>query len=266
MKNFEIAKSVFKDSIDTSFYFDSTSAELIRKTLIESLKEKKHDVLFLLGEPGVGKTHTLLMIHHSAFFASESIFIDNPCFEWKELFLKLYELKGLPFDETETQAVHEAFLYELYAKSKCTIFIDEAQLLNERQYDVIARLLHLKAFQCVFALHKEDEKKVLLQPLWKSFVTKSLVYGALHEKELHRYLQAQLMAHSQGEIALMFSVRDTKKIARYAKGNFRTVKKFFYALFKLLDFAQKNEKPNYTTINRCVLTMTALDIGLIRDT
>ncbi|ACZ12431.1 ATP-binding protein [Sulfurospirillum deleyianum] len=265
MKNFEIAKSVFKDSIDTSFYFDSTSAELVRKTLIETLKEKKHDVLFLLGEPGVGKTHTLLMLHHSPLFVLESVFMDNPCFEWHELFLKLYTLKGLPFDETEAQEVHEVFLYELYAEEKCTIFIDEAQLLSERQYEILARLVRLKSFQCVFALHKEDEKKVLSQPLLKPFVAKSIVYGMLHERELYRYLQAQLMAHSQGEIALMFSIRDAKKIARYAKGNFRTIKKFFYALFKLLDFAQKNDKSKYTTINRCVLTMTALDIGIIRD-
>lgn len=41
MKDFEIAKTLFKDSIDTSFYFDSVSAEVARKKLTDILNAKK---------------------------------------------------------------------------------------------------------------------------------------------------------------------------------------------------------------------------------
>jgi len=54
-------------------------------------------------------------------------------------------------------------------------------------------------------------------------------------------------------------------IARYAKGNFRTIKKFLYTLMKLLDYAQKKNLSKYRTLNSCLLTMAALDIGLIND-
>ena len=265
MKDFEIAKTLFKDSIDTSFYFDSVSAEAARKKLTDILNAKKNSLVFVLGDPGVGKTHMLTMLHHSPLFSSHSIFMQHPCFEWQELFLKLYSLKGLPFDETENEDIHCELLGELYSDETCIVFVDEAQLLCEKQFEMIAKLCSLHSFQCVLALHKDDVKKVANHSSFKNLSQETIFYGTLNEQELHRYLQAQLMAHSQGEIALMFSARNTKKIARYAKGNFRTVKKFFYSLFKLLDYAQKNNLTKQTTLSNCLLVMTALDIGLIRD-
>jgi len=63
----------------------------------------------------------------------------------------------------------------------------------------------------------------------------------------------------------MFSSGDAKAVGRYAKGNFRTIKKFLYTLMKLLAYAKKHGLNKYQKINGCLLTMAALDIGLIND-
>ena len=147
----------------------------------------------------------------------------------------------------------------------CTIFLDEAQLLSEAQLELIRVLSDTKLFQFILAMHT-DEGKALLSK--KQFETRSKIvieYGNMEDREVLRYIQTHLLAHSLGDIALLFSSNHAKIIGRYAQGNFRVIKKFLYTLMKLLDFAQKNGLSRYAKINTCLLDMTALDCGLLHD-
>ncbi|AFL68766.1 ATP-binding protein [Sulfurospirillum barnesii] len=265
MKNFGIAKTLFRDSVTTSFYFDSMSAELARKKVIDTLDANHHSLLFLIGDAGVGKTHMLHVLHRSSSFFPHSILMPHAYFEWQELFLRLYTQKGVLFDETLTQALHVKQLTEIYQESLCTIFIDEAHLLGKKQCELLATLCHNKVFRCVLSVPCEAKQKMLEHPSFTSCSKASIVCGLLAKHELHRYLQSYLMVHSQGEIALMFSAHDAKKIARYAKGNFRTIRHFLYTLFHLLEFSQNQYLLEYTTLSNRLLMMTALEIGLICD-
>jgi type II secretory pathway predicted ATPase ExeA len=265
MKKYEAAKELFKDAIDPSFYFDSISAEIARKNLQEAIGDETLPLIFIVGDPGVGKSHMMRLMHHATAVRSLTVFIDHPFFDPNDLFKLLYDARGIVFIKTKTQGEILEELFEAYVGMKCTIFIDEAQLLNDAQFELIRILGDLKLFQFVLAMHK-DEGRLLLQK--KQFKTRTklvIEYGNIEENEVLRYVQSLLMGQAFGDIALMFSRSEAKAIARYTRGNFRTIKKFLYTLMKLLAYAQRNNLSKYRKINSCLLAMTALDIGLIHD-
>ncbi len=265
MREFEAAKELFKDAIDPSFYFDSISAEIARKKLQEGIGDESVPLIFIVGDPGVGKSHMMRFMHHATAVRSLTVFIDHPFFEPKDLFKQLYEVRGMEFSPHKTQGEMLEELFEAFVGLRCTIFIDEAQLLNDDQFELIRILGDYKLFQFVLAMHKDEGVRLLRK---KQFQTRSkwvIEYGNLDEHEVLRYIQALLMSHSYGDIACMFSKSEAKIITRYTHGNFRTIKKFCYTLMKLFAYAHKNNLAKYRKMSRCLLTMSALDIGLIHD-
>lgn len=144
-------------------------------------------------------------------------------------------------------------------------FIDEAQLLNEEQFELIRILSDTKVFQFVLSMHKEEGKIILEKKHFKSRTKVIIEYGSLEPNEILRYIQSLLIEHAHGEIAALFTQSHAKEIAIFTKGNFRTIKKFLYVLMKLLGYAKKNGLQKYQAVNSCLLTMAALDLGLIHD-
>jgi len=246
MKDFEAAKEFFKDTVDPSFYFDSISAEIARNKLKDAIGDPSIPLIFIVGDPGVGKSHIMRVMHYSASVNATSVLIEHPFFDPRDLFKELYEARGMPFD-------------------KCTIFIDEAQLLNDEQFEFLRILSDTKLFQFVLAMHKDEGMALLAKKQFKTRSKLVIEYGNLEENEILRYIHTLFMGHTHGEIALMFSKNEARVIARYAKGNFRMIKKFLYTLMKLLDYAQKKGLSKYRKLNSCLLSMAALDIGLIHD-
>lgn len=265
MKNFEIAKDIFKDYVDPSFYFDSISSEIARLKLQEAIVEQSVSLIFLIGEPGVGKTHILRLMHGISSQVSSSILLEQPFFDFLDLYKALYHLQKREFPRGETLLTYQEELIEMYAGQPCTIFLDEAHLLSFKHLEFIRVLSDTKIFQFILAMHTEDAKALLSK---KQFETRSKIvieYGNLEESEVLRYIQTVLMNKSLGNIAFLFSKTHSQFITRHTNGNFRVIKKFLYTLMKFLDFAQKNNIKKYSTLNRCLLTMVALDIGLIDD-
>jgi len=265
MKDFEAAKEFFKDTVDPSFYFDSISSEIARNNLKEAIGDASIPLIFILGEPGVGKSHMMKVMHHSAILDSSTLLIEHPFFDSHDLVKILYEARGLFCDKSKSLGEFMEELLEIYAGSFCTVLIDEAQLLSHDQVEFIRILSDTKLFQFVLAMHKEEGLALLEKKQFKTRSKLVIEYGNLEENEILRYIQTLCMGHLHGEIALMFSKNDARVIARYAKGNFRMIKKFLYTLMKLLDYAQKKGLSKYRKLNSCLLTMAALDLGLIDD-
>lgn len=265
MKDFEAAKSLFKDSVDPSFYFDSISSEIARKKLQEALTQHTASLIFILGDPGVGKSHMLRLMHSMSQQSHISLLLEQPFFDLRDLYKILYEARGMVFDKKKTFLTYQEELFEAYVGVPCTVFLDEAQLFNDAQFELIRVLSDTKLFQFILAMHT-DEGNALLRK--KQFATRSKIiieYGNLEDREVLRYIQTILLGHTLGDIALLFSTNHAKVIGRYAQGNFRVIKKFLYTLMKLLNFAQKNGLSRYYKINTCLLNMAALDIGLLDD-
>lgn len=265
MRDYEAAKELFKDTINPLFYFDSVSAEIAKNKIEDAIYERNAPLIFVIGDPGVGKSYILQVINHKISQNQLTVFIDHPFFDKRDLLKMLYDAKGLEFNkEINFNSLKDELLKE-YAGTNHTIFIDEAQLLNEEQFELIRILSDTKVFQFVLSMHKEEGALILQKKHFKSRTKIVIEYGNLEESEILRYVQSILITHGHTEIATLFTKSEVKIIGRYARGNFRTIKKFFYTLMKLLAYAKKNGLSKYQKINKCLLMMAALDIGLIND-
>ncbi len=265
MRDYEKAKEIFKDVIDVKFYFDSVSAEISKNRLENAIQERNAPLIFLIGDPGVGKSYILKLISSKLEKDSLSIFIDHPFFDKRDLLKILYEAKNLKFDKDINFNSLKEELLEKYRDDKHTIFIDEAQLLNEEQFELIRILGDTKIFQFVLSMHQEEGRVILEKKHFKSRTKVVVEYGRLHDSEVFRYIQSALLGENHYDIAQMFSSKHVKKITKYCHGNFRTVKKYIFTLLTLLDYAKKNGLRKYSKINDCLLTMSALEIGAISD-
>jgi len=265
MRDFDTAKELFKDTIDPFFYFDSVSAEIAKNKIEDAIHERNAPLIFVIGDPGVGKSYILRLINHKVSQTQLTVFIDHPFFDKRDLLKMLYDAKGLSFQKEINFNTLKDELLKVYAGTNHTIFIDEAQLLNEEQFELIRILSDTKVFQFVLSMHKEEGALILQKKHFKSRTKIVIDYGNLETNEILRYVQSLLISNAHTEIATMFSKNDAKVIGRYAQGNFRTIKKFFYTLMKLLAYAKKHGLSRHQKINDCLLTMAALDIGLIND-
>lgn len=265
MRDFKDAKKLFVDVIDTKYYFDSASAEVSRHKIESAINERYAPLVFLIGDPGVGKSYILRLISDKLEKQKLSIFIDHPFFDKRDLLEILYEAIGLEFDKTINFNVLKEKLLKEYRDDKHTIFIDEAQLLNEEQFELIRILGDTKIFQFVLSMHKEEGRVILEKKHFKSRTKVVIEYRKLHYSEVFRYIQSTLLMKNHSDIAFMFSKKDALKITKYAQGNFRTIKKFIFTLLSLLEYAQKNGLKKYSDINSCLLQMSALEIGVIYD-
>ncbi len=265
MRDYKVAKELFKDVIDTNYYFDSTSAEIARHKIEGAIKERNAPLIFLIGDPGVGKSYILKLISSDLGKESLSIFIDNPFFDKRDLLKLLFEAKGLEFNKNINFNGLKEMLFDLYRETDNTIFVDEAQLLNEEQFELIRILSDSRIFQFVLSMHKEEGSAILEKKHFKSRTKVIVEYGGLHFSEVYRYIQNTLLQNTQGEIAQMVSKSYAKKITKYTQGNFRMVKKFMYSLLSLLEYAKKESIKRHDKINPCLLQMSALEIGAIRD-
>jgi len=265
MRDFQEAKNLFADVIDAKLYFDSTSAEVSRYKIENAIQDRYAPLIFLIGDPGVGKSYILRLISDKLEKEQLSIFIDHPFFDKRDLLKILYEAKNLEFDKDINFNALKEKLLEEYKNDKHTIFIDEAQLLNEEQFELIRILGDTKIFQFVLSMHKEEGRAILEKKHFKSRTKVVIEYGKLQSDEVYRYIQSTLLMASHSDIAFMFSKATAHKITKYTQGNFRTIKKFIFTLLSLLEYAKKNGLKKYASINTCLLQMSALEIGIIHD-
>lgn len=265
MRDFESAKELFADLVNPNLYFDSMSAEVAKNKIQEAIKDKIAPLVFIVGDPGVGKSYILKYINRKIKQEQLGILIDHPFFDKRDLLKMLYDAIELEFDKEVNFNELKDKIVNAYRDKNHTIFIDEAQLLNEEQFELIRILSDTKVFQFVLSMHKEEGEIILQKKHFKSRTKVVIQYGNLSGEEIHRYIQSTLLENSFGDIALMFQSTYTQKIFRYTNGNFRTVKKFVYTLLRLLDYAKKNGLKKYQELNNTLIMMAALDIGVLND-
>lgn len=265
MKDFDMAKELFKDTINPKLYFDSISAQIAKDKIEEAIDKQIMALIFIIGESGVGKSFILNMMKNLIAQTQLTTLLTHPCFDKRDLLKILYDAKGLTFDKNINFNTLKDKLLSTYQNTKHTIFIDDAQLLNEEQCEFIRIMNNTDIFQFVLCLSKEESAVVLEKKYFKAKTKIIIEYGNLEEREIYRYIQSILLFHNLGEIASMFSLGHAKVIGRYAQGNFRLVKQFLHTLMKLLSYAQKHGLSKYQKINSCLLSMAALEMGFIND-
>jgi len=216
----------FKDIIDTDNVFNSLNFSSSLSSLIDS----KNNLKFLIGEPGVGKTF-LLYLYKKEF--------KNP----------------IIIDGLISQTGFENILKENYD----IIMIDEAQLLDTRMIETIRTLSDNDKYKFVLSMHLKEAKDILEKEHFKSRSIDVVELKPITKEEMIKYINSILFLNNANHL---FSDKEFKIIYKYTKGNFRYIKKFVRTLFELLEFAHENKLDNYQYINKCLLTMTAIKLGL----
>ncbi len=261
MSNFKKASKIFDTTFDTQEYFESMSAEFSKNSLIESIQAHQTPLLFLLGEPGVGKTYLLHLICEH-FTTKKIIFASDP-FHTPEAFLH--------FLLQESDIRSDAPLSELKAAATALfqkqrdhlIIVDEAQLLDTSVLEFIRLLCDSGSFYFLLSLHKDEGMNLVKKRHFASRNHRVVTLGTLHINEIQKYIEAQLLAHSLGHLNELFRNRQIAAIEKFSNGNFRVLKQMLKHIFSIMDYAKSHGHHRYTTATPCVITMAAIDLGII---
>jgi len=215
----------FRDRLDINDFYSYLNFELAKEEIINS----KANIVFLLGEPGVGKSYMLNLLKYK--YPQKYILQSNPF-----------------FSEDKYKNI----------KNK-TLLIDEAQLLTLEVVEFL-RILSDKGVQIVLSLHKKDGEKILNLPQFSTRYTQKVFLKPLTYQEFEKYVHSKFISHNMSDL---INKKALKKIYKYTKGNFRLSKKFIFTSLNLLNYSFKN-KLKYNNIDSCIIDMSAIELGLIK--
>ncbi len=264
MNQFAEAKDLFSDDFDLSGYFDSLTFEYAKKQLIDAMQTHDVPLVFVLGDPGTGKSFLLNYVQQKVTSVKVAKYFTHPYFDEKEFLETLLSLAGrnIQHNEYSTEALI-SHLKKNFHGLEYTVFIDEAQLLSEEQVELIRILSDQKIFQFVLAMHKKEGNYILQKDHFKSRTNKRIILEGLSDKEIGRYVENRLLSNNFSDIASMFKPSHLRFIAKYANSNFRTTKKIIKTLLEILNIANREGYKKYSSVNNATLTMAAIDTGLI---
>jgi len=262
MSQFKEAKKMFLDTIDADDYFDSFGSEQAKEKLQNALKAEDASMVFLLGNPGSGKSFLLNYIFQRDKTKRIIKYIKHPYFDRDKFLKTLLEDTGIGVESVDFETVIQILKYQ-YKDLEHTIFIDEAQLLSDEQLEMIRILSDMRIFRFVLAMHKKEGLEILSRPHFKTRSIKTIYVHPLENSEIVRYIQSKLLSGSFANISQMLTDKQYKMIAKFTNRNFRTLKKYFYTVMELMDYAIENSLSKYKVVNQPILTMAAIDIGTI---
>jgi len=218
----------FNDVINTNDVFNS----FIFNFALNSLEESDTNLKFLIGVPGSGKS-----------------------------FLIRYYERRYPDTIVLQGTISKDELLEFLYKD-VLIVIDEAQLLDMKLIEYIRTLTDTKEYNFLLSMHTKEAKEILEKEHFKSRTIDVIELTPITKAEMVQYINSKLLRNNAHHI---FSNREFNKIYNYTHGNFRYIKKFVKTLFELLEFAHKNNLSKYKKVNSCLITMTAIKLGLEND-
>ncbi|WP_456403084.1 AAA family ATPase [Hydrogenimonas sp.] len=261
MLDYAEAARLFEDRADSGDYFDSSSAERSRTILNSLIREPERKLLFLLGEPGVGKSHMLETIGRELRPERRIVHLREPFFDPRAFLVRLLEEAG---EETEGEVDRlKARAVERYSGEEHLVMIDEAQLLSEPSLEFLRILADTKAFRLLLSMHRKEGEEILAKPHFRTRSHRVVEIGTLLPDEVERYLRGTLNRAGMEEISQMLQPKHLKRIFRYSEGNFRTLKRMMQSLFELMQHAKENGMSRLSRPCDCILDMAAIDLELI---
>jgi len=260
MSSFDKASRLFDTTFDTKEYFESMSAEFTKNSLIKSIQTDETPLLFLLGEPGVVKTYMLHLLQHS--FPSKKFITSTEPFSTPESFLH-FLLQNVEYDRAMNLTELKMVASEHFKDQDHLIVVDEAQLLSESVLEFIRILSDTTHFKFLLSMHKEDGELIVKKPHFASRNHRVITLGILKPLEIQHYIEAQLLTHELGNLSELFQKPQIKHLSTFSQGNFRVVKQLLKHTFSIMDYAKTNGHNKYVTPTSCVITMAAIDLGVV---
>ena len=252
--------SQFEEGIENP-YFEARTAYQALSNVKDTLKEKSGKMIFLLGQPGSGKTFLLNHLLQDETLEHRPLLFDTPVANPITFLTRLIKHMNEETLSEEIDAL-KAQAESLYEGKKILIMLDEAQLLNEETLEFIRILSDSRKFWIVCAMHEDEGREILGKSHFKSRPHKLIELGQLSAKELDTFVNTQLVFAKDRHV-LEFHQKHSKKIYKLSKGNFRYLKKLLHTEFSLLHEAQELGMKKFEEPSKCLLKMAAIDIGLI---
>jgi predicted AAA+ superfamily ATPase len=234
----------FSDYIEVDDYFNTLSFELSKKSVLTN----SSNLIFLLGLPGSGKT---FLINYLIQKEEDTQYFYFPRgFDTKEEFFSKLNITDIEKDK------------EIFKNKTHLIVIDEAQLLDNSMLEYIRTLSDTKCFNFLLSMHLDDGKKILSQHHFKSREISIIELDPITKEEMIRYVNKKLFTEKEENLV---KKSDFNIIYKLTNGNFRYIKRVMKKSFELLKFAKENKIPKYNKIDKCIITMAAIDLGLIDE-
>lgn len=259
----EAANQFEEGRISTDYFEVQGSLGAIEK--IQTILSKTfRQLIFLLGEPGSGKS---FLLHHLKTIWSDKLdvlLIETPFLTPLDLLKKLLNHKGITVYDNDFEKLRIKAT-ELYADSNHIIMIDEAQFLSPEMKEFVRILSDSKAFWFILAMHRSEGVSILRAPHFKSRPHRIIELFPLNIVEGKNYIHRELVRIGYSEITDEFNNKLITKAHQLSQGNFRNFKKIFYHLFHILHYTNTHNKEKYLRPSSCTITMAAMSAGLLND-
>lgn len=253
----------FEERRNTLDYFEMQSALGAIDKIQMCLEEKFPQMIFLIGEPGSGKTFLLNLLYDRWSEQRHVILIETPFITPLSFLYQLIRHKGVVAEGEDIERLRVQAT-ELYRGTDHIVMIDEAQLLSVQMREFIRMLSDSQAFWFVLAMHKKEGEEILQAPHFNSRPHQVVELYELTLNECKNYLYRELLRIGYVDIDEL-TPKFIKRSHRISGGNFRNFKKLFYHFFHLLHYTNANNEIKYLRPSSCTMTMAALSAELIHD-
>jgi len=258
--DYQVLAQIFEEEKNpVEHFYKNHNVLQTESKMLQIFKNSHKQLLFLIGEAGVGKS--AFLNYFSKNTEIETIKFDVPFFEPVDFVKTLITQSG---EEITGHSLVELIdqVSEIYSTKDTVVIVDEAQLLSHSMIEIIRILADSKAFWFILAMHKHESKKLLNEPQFTSRPHKILEMDKLSLEEAKGFVHTSL---KRGEFEHLWP-RIEKNFSTFYKlshGNFRDLKKLLHTTFLLIHFAMQNGKTKFSSLNKRVIIMAAIENGLI---
>jgi len=260
--DFKQIAQLFEDRVENVDYYETRAHLRAKNELLDILDGETKQLIFLVGEPGSGKSLFLYNLPKILDEKYHVIRFNTPFFEPVDFIKHLIWRKDSEVGEHALEQLI-AQAVELYKESPTIVAIDEAQLLSKDMIELLRILADSKAFWFIMAMHRHESAKILREPQFSSRPHRIIELGLLEYDEAREYIAKELLKAGAYNLEEELSKKQAKTIYKFSKGNFRDTKKLLHRMFLLMDAALKLGKDEFTKPSRCLVTMAAIDGGLV---
>lgn len=235
--------------------------------LVQTLDKPLKLILFY-GKPGTGKTFLLQKIYNDFKKKKRVIFFPRPFFEEKVFIEALYEHifgKKSPEFSNYNEFLSVMSKYITSKDQAITVLIDEAQLYPVELIEKIRLMADSRLFKFLFTVHKTEKEDVLAKDYFKTRIWETIEIDNASLEEIKTYIEKKLLFHNRFEYLNLFSSKHYKIILKLTQGNLRTINKFMYRLFEILEYYDHHKpsliKPDALHVR--YLEMAGISLGMI---
>lgn len=251
------AARVLEENTKEGNYFEAQSGIYALRRVQTLLETTFPQMMFLLGEPGSGKS---FMLHHLKRLYEKKrlcVLIENPFLSPAQLLQRLLSCAGITATSHDVEALRLQAV-EAYTGVDHLIMLDEAQLMSAQLREFVRILSDSKVFYFLIAMHQREGEEMLSLAHFHSRPHQVIYLGDLQPSECVPYLAKELQSVGFFNVEALLGKRLMEEAWRYSRGNFRNFKKCFYHLFLLLDYAQTHQKKEFLKPSLVLLRMAAI--------